>query len=504
MRVSPAFSVIVAPTPGQDSIADTRASIRVQRNADLELIECPVGTNPSTELTRAIECARGEFVTFVDAGDRLHPDALTRIAEVADDGVDIVYTDEDTLDRGIHRDPFFKPDWSPDRLRAQHYTGRLAVYRRNLLVQLGGVREDMLGAYEHDIVLRLAERASSVVHVPYPLYHRAPRSPSFLAANEAGWRAVQEHLHRTGVQLSVALDEERDVYRFRPALRDEPLVSIVIPTAGTSRDVSGQRVDLVVNCIASVVERSTYDNFEIICVADSSTPPHVVDAIRSLAGDRLKLLPYALPFNFSHKINTGVLHSAGEYVVLLNDDTQVGTPEWIELMLGYATDPGVGAVGLMLRFPGGRIQHAGVVASQGHPGHPYYGYGVATRGYFGNLSVPCNYLAVTAACMMTRRICFDLVGGFSLQFPSNYNDIDYCIKLYRRGYRNVFTPEATFLHYESASRGTQPIADGELELLERRWGSLLFRDPFYNPNFLPGADFLTLVVPDGRTPAELA
>ena len=153
----------------------------------------------------------------------------------------------------------------------------------------------------------------------------------------------------------------------------------------------------------------------------------------------------------------------------------------MEVLLGYATDPGVGAVGLMLHFPEGRIQHAGVIASEGNPGHPYYGYGIDTRGYFGNLSVPCNYLAVTAACLMTRRACFDRVGGFSLRFPSNYNDIDYGIKLHRSGYRNVLTPDATFLHYESASRGNQPIVDRELSLLTAPLGKPSPARPLLQP-----------------------
>ncbi len=503
MSVAPKLSVVVTPTAEPESAAVTRASIRSQRHDDHELIECRPGTDLAAELARALGSARGEFLTLVDSGDVLHPDALARVAEVAGDAVDLVYTDEDTLDRGVHRDPFFKPDWSPDRLRAQHYTGRLAAYRRSLVNELGGVRPAMIDAYEHDLVLRLSERASTIVHVPYPLYHRAPRSRSPLAASEAGKRAIEEHLARTGAQLSVQLDREREIYRLRPALRNQPLVSVVIPTAGTSRDVSGESVDLVVNCVRSIVDRSTYDNYEIVCVADDSTPDHVIDAIRATAGHRLELVHYSLPFNFSHKVNIGALRSRGEYLLLLNDDTEVQTSDWIEVLLGFASDPRVGAVGAVLHFPGGRIQHAGVVASAGNPGHPYYGYRVGTAGYFGNLSVPCNYLAVTAACLMTSRECFHDVGGFSLEFPSNYNDVDYGIKLHRRGYRTVLAPEAMLLHYESASRGVRSFVLEELNLLTQRWGSLLRRDPFYNPNFLAGADFLTLVAPDGRTPSEL-
>ena len=209
MTATPRFSIILVGGDDREAAAATRESIDRQRYLDRELIECNPNGDPASECTSAIERARGEFLAFVDAGDLLHPDALARVAEIAGDSTDLVYTDEDTLDGGSHRDPFFKPDWSPDRLRAQHYTGRLAAYRRNLVIEVGGVRAEMLDAYEHDLALRLAERAANVAHVPYPLYHRSPGSRSFLAASEAGRRAIEAHLDRTGAQLSVTLDGER-------------------------------------------------------------------------------------------------------------------------------------------------------------------------------------------------------------------------------------------------------------------------------------------------------
>jgi GT2 family glycosyltransferase len=502
MTGAPAFSLIITPGGAVEEIAGTRRSIDAQ-GVEIEIIECETDDDRGTSLRGAVAAACGDFLVFIDPGDSLHPDALRRVSDATGDAVDMVYTDEDILDREIHRDPFFKPDWSPDRTRAQHYTGRLAAYRRSAVSQIGGVRPSLLDAYEHDLVLRLWEHGSSIVHVPYPLYHRAPRARSTLAATDHGRRAIEQHLERTSAHLRVELDDERQTYRLRPALSRAPLVTIVIPSGGTRRKVNGELLPLVVNCVESIVQRSTYQNFEIVCVADEHIPTEVVEQLRAHAGDRLTVVPFSLPFNFAQKVNVGVLHSHGEYVLLLNDDTEVLTSDWIEAMLGFAMDPGVGAVGAMLNFPDGRIQHAGIVASDGNPGHPYYGYRVGAAGYFGNLSVPCNYLAVTAACVMTAREHFDRVGGFSTDFPLNYNDVDYGIKLHRHGYRSVLTPEVTLIHRESASRGVQRVADEELALLTRRWEGLLRRDPFYNPNFLPGADFLTLIVQDGRTPAEL-
>jgi GT2 family glycosyltransferase len=277
------------------------------------------------------------------------------------------------------------------------------------------------------------------------------------------------------------------VYRLTPALHETPLVSIIIPTAGLARVVRGETMNLVLNCVESILSQSTYREYEVICVIDGQTSEDTRNALMSSGDPRLRLVEYLLAFNFARKINFGAAHSRGDYLLLLNDDTQVITPNWIESMLCYAQSDRVGAVGAKLLFSDGRIQHVGVVAVDGNPGHPYYNFPADSTGYANNLLVPQNYAAVTAACLMSPRRAFEEVGGLSLSFPMNYNDVDYCLKLRHLGYRVVFNPEAELYHYEASSRMTGEVADEELHLLQSRWGSILRNDPYYNPNFIDGS-----------------
>jgi O-antigen biosynthesis protein len=449
---------------------------------------------PALALAAALADAGTEFVTWLDAGDRLDPQALERVLATADPDLDFVYTDEDELDaRGSSSNPKLKPDWSPDRLRAYPYTGRLAVFRRATLEDAGGVRPELALALDHDVALRVSERARRIVHVPEVLYHRRrPYSGVTLArAPVAAVRAVAEHLDRVDFPAKVEHDAERPrLLRLRPALHDRPPVSIVIPTGGHRRIVHGQNMNLVANCVDSIVRRSTYPEYEIVCVVDDDTDGSARDELVRAGRDRLRIVPYREPFNFARKINTGALHARSDFLVFLNDDTEVITPEWIESLLMFACDPGVGAVGAKLRFADGRLQHVGVVAVDGNPGHPYYGFPADFDGHMDNARTPTNCIAETAACLMTRRDCFEAVGGLSLEFPLNYNDVDYCLKLVHVGYRNVFNPYAELYHFETSSRATGNVRDEELQALRDRWGRVLRRDPYYNPGFGGRPDFV--------------
>ena len=210
-----------------------------------------------------------------------------------------------------------------------------------------------------------------------------------------------------------------------------------------------------------------------------------------------KVIPFNEPFNFSVKINRGVAHASGEHLLLLNDDIEVTDPAWIDTLAAFAANPEIGAVGPRLLFEDGRLQHVGVVLTNGHAGHPFYGYRRDPPGYFGLPRVVSNQSAVTAACMLTRRACFDEVGGFSSSLAVNYNDVDYCLKLRRRGYRIVYTPELTLWHYESSSRGFQPPEQHETDLMQKRWGPALYDDPYYSPRFV-GGNYITPVTTDDR------
>ena len=301
--------------------------------------------------------ARGEFVVLLDHDDKLHPDALTHVAEALDDDpeADYLYTDEDKIDRaGLHSGPFCKPDWSPERMRTQMYTCHLSVLRRSLVEEVGGFDPDFEGSQDWDLVLKVTERARSVVHVPRVLYHWRALETSTAGegesakpwAFEAGQRAVQAHCERIGLQARVERDEELPgVYHLHPALTREPKVSIVIPTNGQRREVRYEEVALVEHCVRSIVEKSTYSNYEIVCVVDSSTDTSVIAEMTAVAGDRLRVVAYDREFNFSAKINLGARHSEGELLLLLNDDMEVLSADWIERMAMYAQHPGIGAVG---------------------------------------------------------------------------------------------------------------------------------------------------------------
>jgi O-antigen biosynthesis protein len=451
----------------------------------------------------ALAIARGEFVVLLDHDDKLHPEALQLVDEAirATPEADYVYSDEDKLDtKGMHVGPFFKPDWSPERLRTQMYTCHLSVLRRSLVEQVGGFDAEYEGSQDWDLVLKVSERARRVVHVPRVLYHWRMLESSAAGggeaakpwAFEAGTRALQAHCERIGLPARVERDlDHPGVYHLQPRLRQQPSVSIVIPTGGQTREVRFEQIVLVSHCVRSIVETSTYENYEIVCVADSSTDPAVLDELASIAGDRLKVVPYDRPFSFSAKINAGAVRSEGEHLLLLNDDMEVIAADWIERMAMYSAHPGIGAVGGRLLLEDGRIQHAGVqFENGGFPGHPYRGFSREFAGYSNCVLVAQNLLAVTGACLMTPREAFEQVGGLTTTFPVNYNDIDYCLKLAAAGLRVVYDPDTVLYHFESSSRSSD-VDDWEMEMLIDRWASLTVPDPYSNPNLKYGTPRLS-------------
>jgi O-antigen biosynthesis protein len=480
--------VIDADAATHQAIASA-ASIREQTADDCEVRVVP----GLAELADAVATTNAEFVTWLDAGDRLEPRALEHVLAATNDDADFLYTDEDELRvDGLTANPRLKPDWSPDRLRVYPYTGRLAVFRRTTLDEVGGIRPELGPAFDHDVALRMSERARRIVHVPEVLCHRrlTDSRPSPVEAPAAAVRAVAEHLERVGFRATVEHDSERPrLLRLRPALTTWPPVSIIIPTGGHRRVVHGKLLNLAANSVSSVVRRSTYPDYEIVCVVDDGTDDAAIDELVAAGGDKLRMIPYGQEFNFARKINLGVLHARNDFLVFLNDDTEVISPDWIESLLMFAREPTTGAVGAKLRFADRRLQHVGVIAVDGNVGHPYYGFPAEFDGHMDNARTPTNCIAVTAACLMTVRDRFEAVGGLSLQFPLNYNDIDFGLKLWHSGYRNVFDPYAELYHFETSSRATGSVSDIELETLRERWGRILRRDPYYNPGFGRLSDF---------------
>lgn len=448
----------------------------------------------------ALAMAQGEFLALLDHDDELHPDALAHVHEalLANPDADYVYTDEDKIDRrGHHSGPFFKPDWSPERMRTQMYTCHLSVLRRSLVEEVGGFDSEFEGSQDWDLVLKVTERARQVLHVPRVLYHWRMIETSAAGGDakpwafEAGKRAIQAHCERIGLPARSELDSvDPGVYHLEPELTSEPLVSIIIPTRGTVREIRYEPVVLVNHCVRSIVERSTYENYEIVCVLDEDTPPDVFDDLREIGGERLRIVHYDRPFSFSAKINLGAVRSRGEHLLLLNDDIEVATPNWLERMVMYSAHPGIGAVGGKLLWEDGRLQHVGVQFEDGLPGHAHHGFSGDYRGYANGVRIARNCLAVTGACLMTSRELFEEVGGLCTTLPVNYNDIDYCLKLYSRGQRVVYDPDLVMLHFESSSRSTE-VEEWEKERLLDRWEPITARDPYSNPHLRHGSPRLS-------------
>jgi GT2 family glycosyltransferase len=434
--------------------------------------------------------ASGDFVGLLGDVDRLDREALATVdgaLRQAPEG-DFVYSDEDEIDSAGRRSaPFFKPDFSPERLRVEPYTGRLSFFRRSLLEEVGGFSASLDSAAEWDIALRVSERARNVLHVPRLLYNRrAGEAESDRTPSGADVRAAQAHCERIGLEARVEADPGRPGgCRLRPALSKTPLVSIVIPTCGQSRAIRGETAVLVLHCLESILATSTYPAYEVVCVADEGTDPTMLEELKALGGERLRVVAYEEPFNFSAKVNLGAEHSSGEHLLFLNDDMEVLTPDWIERLVMYSAHPGIGAVGAQLRWEDERIQHAGVVLEKGLPGHIYYGAGGELSGYARNVLVTQNYLAVTGACLMTPRDVFERVGGFPVEMPVNYNDIYYCLAVREQGKRVVYDADTVLYHFESSSRDTK-VNDWEKSMLLERWHSLIGADPYSNPNLRYG------------------
>jgi GT2 family glycosyltransferase len=443
---------------------------------------------------RALTMATGEFIALLDHDDTLHPDALAHVAEAIDANpeADYVYTDEDKIDRrGWHSGVFFKPDWSPERMRTQMYSCHLSVFRRSLVKAVGDFDPEFEGSQDWDLVLKATERARAVVHVPRVLYHWRMLEGSTSGADdaakpwafEAGTRAVQAHLDRIGMPARCTHDpDDRGVYHLDPELSAEPLVSIVIPTAGQVREVRYEPVVLIGHCLRSIVESSTYENYELVVVVDYPARPALLEELREIGGERLRLVDYEKPatFSYSAKINAGAAAARGEHLLLLNDDIEVATPNWIERMVMYSGMDGVGAVGARLVLEDERLQHVGVRFQNGLPGHHYWGFRGDFRGYGNMVRIAGNCLAVTAACLMTRRELFEQLGGLSDRFPVNYNDVDYCLRLRQLGKRSIYDPDLKMFHFESSSRSPD-VDDWEKQLFMEMWLPFTAPDPYSNP-----------------------
>jgi glycosyltransferase involved in cell wall biosynthesis len=441
----------------------------------------------------ALALATGAFVAFLDNDDRLPQDALYWVAEAIDRNPEarLLYSDWDGIDEnGVRHSGYFKPDFNYELLLAQNYVSQLGVYCRELACGLGGFRKDYEGSQDWDLALRAvaAIRRNQIVHIPRILYHRRQHSSSVSNTSSemcaaAGRRAVAEHLQLVGggsVETAPGcVGFNRIKFPLPTAL---PLVSIIICT----RD----QLSYLSVAVESIRNRSTYPNYEIVIIDNGSEDRDTLLYLDSLAlQNGIRVIRDDSSFNYSRLNNSGLVHSRGELVCLLNNDIEVITPDWLEEMVSLAIKPDVGAVGARLWYPNGTLQHGGVIVGFGGvAGHYHLRLPRGNIGYFGRAVLQQEISAVTGACLMVRRKVFDEVGGLDEQIVVAFNDIDFCLRLRAAGYRNIWTPFAELIHHESASRGhdvnPEKIARfrKEINFMYMRWGETLEQDPFHNPN----------------------
>ena len=449
----------------------------------------------SVNTNEAVMLATGEYLMLCDHDDTLEPDALYEITKAINekDAPDVLYTDEDkvSMDGKHYFDPNFKPDYNLFRLRENNYICHIFVVKKALTDRVGLLRTEFDGAQDYDFIFRCCEEADKVVHIPKVLYHwrchmdstaADPESKAY--AYQAGRRAIKEHYQRMGIDASVEMTERPGWYRSYVKIQDNPKISIIIPNKDHIEDLE--------LCLFSLTKRSTYKNYEILIVENNSEKPETFEYYKKLPDryPKVKVLTWEKEFNYSAINNFAAKQAEGVYLLFLNNDVEILTPQWMEEMLQICQQKDVAITGAKLYYPDDTIQHAGVVLGLGGiAGHIMCKASREDPGYFGRTVTVQEISAVTAACMMIRTEDFWNAGGFDETFQVAFNDIDLCMKVRAAGKKIVFTPYAELYHYESKSRGLEDTPekqfrfDKEVKAFEAKWSEQLAKgDPYYSPN----------------------
>ena len=450
--------------------------------------------------------ATGNYIALFDHDDLLHPCVLFAYMQaICEKDADYIYCDEATFKGNsinhmitLH----FKPDFAPDNLLANNYICHFSVFGRELLESGELFRSQFDGSQDHDMILRLTAKAKHIVHVPRILYywrsHKGSVASSIDAktyAIDAAKGAVADHLTKLGYR-NFEIESTRafaTIFRIKYELTSRPLVSIIIPNKDHVDDLS--------RCVESIINLSTYDNYEIVIVENNSETAEIRTYYEEISRHpRVQVVEYKGDFNYSKINNFGVQYAKGEYLLLLNNDTEVITPDWMEELLMYAMRKDVGVVGAKLYYPDKTIQHAGIVIGLGAhrtAGHTHYRIPEANVGYMGRLCYAQDVTAVTGACMMVSKALYEELGGLDESFTVALNDVDFCLRVREKGFLNIFTPFAELYHYESKSRGSDKKDERALRYQQEsdrfrvKWADALAKgDPYYNPNFsLDHSDF---------------
>ncbi len=454
----------------------------------------------SMATNRALDEAHGEFVVLLDHDDVLDPAALAEIATVIADfeDADVIYSDEDKLDE-IDRPfmPHFKPDWDPDLLLAYPYLGHVTAVRRDLILRIGGFRPEFDGSQDYDVMLRATELARRVVHIPKVLYHwrvvpgsAAGDTDAKPWAHQASRRVVEDALVRRAIKGRVEKGPFQGAYHVRREIEGKPTVAIIIPF----RD----QASLTVSCLASLEEDPGYSIDEVVLVDNGSAEPETRELRRRLEQrPGIRVIDYPGAFNWAAINNQAAATCHSDMLLFLNNDIEATSAGWLHALVELGQRPDVGAVGARLIYPDGKLQHAGVVLGLGGvASHIFIGMPKDQHGYFHWDAVVRGFSAVTAACMLVRRNVFEEMGGFDEAFAVGFNDVDFCIRLGRAGYRILLTPHAELTHYESVSRGLSGFYEDYQEFLSRWTDVLQQGDPYYNPNLSRLEHWCSLRPPD--------
>lgn len=443
---------------------------------------------------RAFAMAKGEFVGLLDHDDLLAPNALYEIVKILQDHpqADALYTDEDkvTTELDEHFQPHLKPDFNLDLLRSNNYICHFFVVRKSIVEKAGGFRKEFDGAQDYDFIFRCTENAGEVLHVPEILYHwrthkasTADNPASKMYAFEAGKRAIEAHLERTGTKGEVSHTQDLGFYRVKYPVQGKPLVSVIIPNKDEKETLQ--------TCLEMLEKNTGYQNFEIIIVENNSTTDEIFRYYKELSGNRkIHLLRWGKEFNYSAINNFAVAHAKGEYLLFLNNDVKSINSDWLEEMLGVCQRPEVGGVGAKLIYPDNTIQHAGcVIGMGGIAGHMFVDMPADRTGYLHKASLLQDMSAVTAACLLMKKEVFEQAGGFTEELAVAFNDVDLCLKVRKNGYLIVYDPYAKLYHMESKTRGAEDSKEKvrrfqtEIEYMRCHWIDILKNgDPCYNKN----------------------
>jgi GT2 family glycosyltransferase len=441
----------------------------------------------SITTNQAIKHSSGEYVAFLDHDDELTPDALFEVVKLLNEqpDLDVIYSDQDKITQtGRLKEPFFKPSWSPEYFRAVMYIGHLLIVRREIIIQIGGLDSYFDGIQDYELMLRISEKTSKISHISKILYHwRMLPGSIALGLEEKGKKidylqveAVNRHLIRRGINAEAFPHPK---YRHRVVIqpkprKQSPKISIIILTKDSPVYIT--------RCLSSIFEKTTYPNYEIIVVNNGTTDPLTFSFSKA---NRIKIIDFRQPFNYSRANNLGVSVAEGEIIVLLNNDNEIISADWLEQMLFYLDDPTISIVGPMLIYPNKRVQHAGIVLGlRGTADHIMRGFPSDSDGYAGSLSSPRTVSAVTGACLMMRKNDYINAGGLIEYYGTHYQDVDLCLRFLSANLRIVYTPYAVLIHYEGATRGKK-YDHLDRALLLDTWGDEITKgDQYYNSNFL--------------------